>query len=253
MKQVFRIIWITLLTAALVVGAALLLCGWLAPLIDSIVADSNVSVKQDSAVLATPGNERKVIILDAGHGGEDPGAIGTDGVYEKDLNLALTLKIRDLLIFEGYQVVLTRSDDRLLYDPTLNLSHKVQDLKNRLDVSTNYPNGIFVSIHMNKFPDERCSGLQVYYSGNHEQSKLLADAIQKATVEWLAPDNHRECKKATSAIFILDRITIPAVLVECGFLSNPTETGLLQDAVYQKKLAAVIAFSLDEVPGLKTQ
>lgn len=243
MKQIFRTVWIMLLAALLLLGGALLLSGKIAALTDSIVSDSAPAVKQGGAVFAKNENAGRVIILDPGHGGEDPGAIGSDGIYEKDLNLQLSLRIRDLLIFEGFQVVMTRSDDRLLYDPSVQTAHKVQDLKTRLDFSTRYPDAVFVSIHMNKFPDEKCRGLQVYYSGNTPQGKEIADQIQGTFNEKLLPSSNRTSKKATSAIYILNRIQIPAILVECGFISCPAENELLQTPIYQQKLAALIVFS----------
>lgn len=246
MKETLRIIWLVLLAAILLCGSVVLLCGWIGPLLTTIVADSASAVKQEDAVLATVESEQKIILLDPGHGGEDPGAIGVDGVLEKDLNLSTALRVRDLLVFSGYRVIMTRSDDRLLYDPSDSTSHKVQDLQNRLEYSKLYPNATFVSIHMNKFPDASCSGLQVYYSGNHEGSALLAEAIQGRYAEAMPTAKVRACKKATSSIFILHRIEIPAVLVECGFLSSPAENELLQSADYQKKLAAVIALALTE-------
>lgn len=236
----------TSLAALILCGLLCLLCGWFDPLIDSIVADSSATVKQSTGVLAATEEEKKVIILDPGHGGEDPGAIGVDGVLEKDLNLQVALRMRDLLIFGGYRVVMTRSDDRLLYDPDLSRSHKVQDLQTRLNYGDAYLSATFVSIHMNKFPDADCSGLQVYYSGNHASSSIIAEAIRTGYADALADGKARVCKPATSAIYILHRIEIPAVLIECGFLSNPQENERLQEAEYQKKLTAVIVTALSE-------
>lgn len=249
MKEVFRVVWGTVWAALILISALLLLCKWFSPFLDSILTDSLSSVKQDNALLADTANEQNVILLDPGHGGEDPGAIGADGVLEKDLNLSTALRLRDLLVFGGYKVIMTREDDRLLYDPAESDAHKVQDLKNRLAYVALYPTSTFVSLHMNKFPDEDCSGLQVYYSGNREESELLAQTIQTLYGKALPNAKIRACKQATSAIFILHRIEIPAVLVECGFLSNPTENALLQDAEYQKKIAAVIAIALEESPN----
>lgn len=245
MKNTLRIALITVVAAIWLIGAVCLLVGWFGPFLHTILADSSSPVKQSDSLLAN-GQEKRIIILDPGHGGEDPGAIGVDGVLEKDLNLSTALRIRDLLIFQGYQVVMTRSDDRLLYDPDLPTSHKVQDLTTRLDYGKLYPSATFVSIHMNKFPDADCSGLQVYYSGNHAVSPVLAENIQQSYTETFPNAKVRAAKKATSAIFILHRIEIPAVLVECGFLSNPTENELLQTADYQKKLAALIVTALED-------
>lgn len=246
MKNSLRIAMGALVAAILLVVAVILLYGWFAPFLRSILADSSSPVKRSQAHLASEAMDRELIILDPGHGGEDPGAVGLDGVFEKDLNLSVALRLRDLLIFNGYEVVMTRSDDRLLYDPDLSTSHKVQDLATRLDYGKLYPNATFISIHMNKFPDSDCSGLQVYYSGNNPLSQSIADSIEKEYMKMLPESKERACKQATSSIFILHRIEIPAVLVECGFLSNQTENELLQSAEYQKKLAVSISLAISE-------
>lgn len=231
------IVW---MAAILLLAGLFVLCAVLAPYTQTIVADYLAKVKAEDAIF-TDGDPRRMIIIDAGHGGEDSGAVGVDGVYEKDLNLAVAEKLRDLLIFEGREVIMTREDDRLLYDPSAVLSHKSQDLKTRLDYARRYPDAIFVSIHMNKFPAESCQGLQIYYSPNHAASQALASALQSAVQSRLDPDNHREIKAATSSIYILHRIQIPAILIECGFISNREESALLQDGGYQTKLIAIIA------------
>ncbi|MGM9647812.1 MAG: N-acetylmuramoyl-L-alanine amidase [Eubacteriales bacterium] len=243
MKKFLIILWITVLAAVLLAVGVFALHRYVTPLVDSILTEDGGNVKEADDIF-TETSARPVIILDAGHGGEDSGAVGVDGVLEKDLNLSVTLRLRDLLIFEGWQVILTREDDRLLYDPENSLSHKVQDLKTRLDFGTRYPSAVFVSIHMNKFPAESCRGLQVYYSGNHASSATLAERIQNDVKSYLSPDNHRLCKRATTSIFILHRIQIPAVLVECGFISNREESALLGEDAYQKKLIALLAHSL---------
>lgn len=245
MKKSLSVLWILLLTALILAGGVFLLCKAVTPFLQTILADEVPAVKEDGEIFAQT-SSRPRIILDAGHGGEDSGAVGVNSELEKDLNLALVLRLRDLLTFEGWEVILTRDSDILLYDPTVALSHKVQDLKTRLDYGTRYPDAVFVSIHMNKFPAENCSGLQVYYSGNHSSSQTLAERVQSYTRSYLSPDNHRLAKRATSSIFILDRIRIPAVLVECGFISNREEAKLLGDAGYQKKLSALLAAGLYE-------
>ncbi|MBQ8287895.1 MAG: N-acetylmuramoyl-L-alanine amidase [Clostridia bacterium] len=243
MKKYLLILWITVLAALILAAGIFALDRYVLPIADSILTEDGADVKEADEIFGET-STRPVIILDAGHGGEDSGAIGVDGVLEKDLNLSLTLRLRDLLIFEGWEVVLTRSDDRLLYNPETALSHKVQDLKTRLDYGARYPDAVFVSIHMNKFPAESCKGLQVYYSPNHASSVTLAERIQSDVKSYLSPDNRRLSKKATTSIFILNRIRIPAVLVECGFISNREEASLLSDDGYQKKLAAVLATSM---------
>jgi len=189
--------------------------------------------------------EQKSVIIDAGHGGEDGGAVSKiNGILEKDVNLSVALTVSDLLKAMGIDVILTRDDDTLLYDANTKGTKKSQDLKNRLMFTVNNPNSVFVSIHMNTFPREKYSGLQVFYSPNNDSSKKLADMLQSNTAFYIQNENKRETKRANSSIYILWRTTIPAVLVECGFLSNPKEAELLSTDAYRKKLAAVISSSV---------
>ncbi len=193
--------------------------------------------------LAASGEEKDapVILIDAGHGGEDGGATGTTGVPEKDLNLALSNSLADLLRGAGYTVVQTRTEDRLLYDAGTKKGHKKQgDLENRVKYTEKYPNSILVSIHMNTFPLPSCEGTQVWYSQNDERSAVLAKQIQESVRAHLQPDNNRKIKAATSSIYLLRHAKTPAVLVECGFLSTPAECERLCDPVYQKKLALAL-------------
>ncbi len=245
MKRWIGVSGILLVAAALLIAGLLLLCYILAPYTQTIVADCLPNVNKEEAIFAGA-LPRPIILLDPGHGGEDSGAVGIDGVLEKNLNLELSLRLCDLLRFEGWQVILTRADDRLLYRPDVALSHKTQDLKTRLDYSIRYPDAIFVSIHMNKFPAESCKGLQIYFSPNHPASQHLAERLQTDIREKLDADNHREIKSATSSIYILHRIQIPAILIECGFISNREESALLQNETYQKKMIALFAAGIYE-------
>ncbi len=189
---------------------------------------------------------RPIIVIDAGHGGEDGGTIGVNGVYEKDVNLKITLFLADWLRADGYEVVLTRTEDILLYDRNSNYhgQKKVQDLAARRKIAESYENAVFISIHMNAFPEAKYRGLQVYYSKNEPSSQALAAEIQTRTRELLLPDNTRKIKSAGENIYLLDRLTCPAVLVECGFLSNPEECAQLATEEYQKKLAFSLYVSL---------
>ena len=187
----------------------------------------------------------RTVILDAGHGGEDGGAIGQlDGreICEKDINLAITLILRDMLEADGVNVILTREEDVLLYDHNTDYQgrKKALDLAARLYVGENTPDALFVSIHMNAFTQPQYHGLQVYYSPNHALSGILAENIQTGTEQQLQKDNGRKIKRADSGIFLLDRLHCPAVLVECGFLSNPDDCRLLTQESYQKKIAFVL-------------
>ncbi len=194
-----------------------------------------------------------IIVIDAGHGGEDAGAIGVNGKYEKDVNLSLAIMLKDILTANGIEAVLTRNDDTLLYDKSSDyVGHKKeQDLLNRRRIAESYDSAIFISIHMNAFPDERYSGLQVYYSLNDSSSKDLANSIQTITKEHIQSKNNRSIKPS-DGIYLLDRLKCPAVLIECGFVSNPTECELLFKEDYQRKLALCIAHALtDHINSLK--
>ena len=183
-------------------------------------------------VTATTDPASRIIILDAGHG-------GTDGTKEKDINLAVTLRLKAMLESAGFQVKMTRETDIAVNDPNLDTvkQRKVSDIKNRLKLIQNTPNCIFISIHQNHFSESKYNGTQVFYSKNHEDSKAIAEDIQNQVVTFIQPENKREIKPATESIYLLWNTNVPAVLVECGFLSNPSEAQLLKDASYQDKMA----------------
>lgn len=204
---------------------------------DAVPSDSNTAVYSGYTV-----------VIDAGHGGEDGGAVGADGTYEKDINLKIAFLLRDMLESNGIKTVMTRETDILLYDRTVNFKgrKKVLDLAARLKIGKETENSIFVSIHMNAFPQTQYSGLQVWYSKNDERSADIAELIQKNVAESLQPDNTRKTKAASSNIFLLDRAEYPAVLIECGFLSNTSECALLNTEEYRQKLAFTIFMSLSE-------
>lgn len=191
------------------------------------------------------------VVLDAGHGGEDGGAVGhLDGeeIYEKHLNLAVARLVRDLLVADGVSVVMTREQDVLLYDRNVNYEgrKKVLDLAARVAIAESTENAIFVSIHMNAFPQTQYRGLQVYYSPNHARSKTLAEAMQRKVYTHLQPDNDRKIKCAGSEIHLLEQLDCPAVLVECGFLSNAEDCRSLSDEAYQRQLAFLLFCAIRE-------
>ena len=188
------------------------------------------------------------IVLDAGHGGEDGGASSASGVLEKDINLAITMTLRDLFVANGVRVILTRSEDVLLYDKTIDYHgrKKALDLAARREIAEETPNAIFVSIHMNSFPETQYKGLQVWYSRNDPASLTLAQTIQDLAADQLQKKNDRRIKAATSSIYLLYHLTCPAVLVECGFLSNPEEATLLSTEAYQNKLAFLLFLAISD-------
>lgn len=185
------------------------------------------------------------VVLDAGHGGEDGGCEG-GGLVEKDLNLDITLQVATLLREQGINVVLTRDTDTLLYDKNSDYEgkKKYQDVRRRLEITAGQENPVLISIHMNSFSQSKYSGLQVWYSKTDARSKKLADLIQSNVKNELQPNNKRVTKAATSSIFLLHNATFPAVLIECGFLSNPNEAHLLSDPNYRQQLANIIFRSI---------
>lgn len=186
---------------------------------------------------------QNTVIVDAGHGGEDGGAVGIDGTNEKDINLDIALKLEKILSFYGFNVIMTRTQDVMTCDEGLSTlrERKVSDIHNRFALIEANPEAIFVSVHQNKFDDPNQNGTQVFYSGNNEKSKLLAENIQTAVVSALQPSNKRVVKRSGSGIYLLYHAQAPAVLVECGFISNPDEVKRLNDDSYRMKTAILIA------------
>ncbi len=194
-----------------------------------------------AALPEAQGGTPPTVVIDAGHGGEDGGASSASGVVEKDVNLAVALALRDLLEANGIPTVMTRTQDILLYDRAANYKgHKKSlDLAARRVIADSVENCILVSIHMNAYPDPQYSGLQVWYSPAHPDSQALAEGVQTAARQ-LMPSNNRRIKAAGSSIYLLHHATYPAILVECGFLSNPAEAERLADPVYRQAVAFVI-------------
>lgn len=187
------------------------------------------------------------VVLDAGHGGEDGGAGSADGIVEKDLNLALTLQLGEMLQANGIRVIYTRKTDTLLYDKNADYQgrKKVLDMAERLRIAQEAGDCIFVSIHMNTHPLTSCKGLQVWYSENNTESIGLAQRIQ-TNIKALQPQNTRRVKPSNGTIYLLRQLECPAILVECGFLSNPEEARQLNDEEYRAQLALVLVASILE-------
>lgn len=196
---------------------------------------SDVSVNTET-------NDYPVIIIDAGHGGVDGGAVADDGTVEKELNLDIALKLNELLISKGYKTILTRDGDYSIHDESADTvrKKKVSDLHNRLEIVNSNKNAILVSVHQNYFTESKYSGTQVFYSPNALESSVLADCIQKKVVSQLQPDNTRQIKQSDSSIFLLFNSQIPSVMVECGFLSNQNETNKLKDEKYRQQMAEAV-------------
>jgi len=188
----------------------------------------------------------RVIVLDAGHGGPDSGARAADGTMEKDINLAVALRLRQYLQLSDYRVVMTREDDEWLAVPGAD-ALKRSDLDGRLGVAAANPGAIFVSIHMNQYPDSRYYGFTAYYSANDPESKAIGQLVQDLAKQVL--NTTREMKRADSSIYILKKIQNPAILVEGGFMSNPREEALLETPYYQDKIAYTVFCALCAYEG----
>ena len=200
----------------------------------------------ESRAVELPTTTRPVVILDPGHGGVDGGA-ESNGITEKEINLAIAHKVREFCTLFGFEVRMTRDEDISIHDPGKNTvrAQKNSDLKNRLKLMTQDPTAVVVSIHLNKFPQSRIKGAQVFYAAKSQGSELLAQTIQDNFRGLLQPENTRQIKKADSSLFLLYNNTVtPAVLVECGFLSNPEEAALLKTEDYQDQVAFAICCSL---------
>ena len=197
--------------------------------------------ENDIYVSTSVQTQKRIIVIDAGHGGEDSGAIGESGVYEKDLNLEIAFKLGEYITSAGYEVAYTRTEDKLLYKEEENIKgmRKISDLKNRIGIANSYTDAIFLSIHMNSYGAKSCSGLQVYYGVGNEEAHRLANDIQSEVVSRLQTANKRQTKSG-AGLYLLENSQNPAVLIECGFLSNPEECEKLSQKEYQKELSFAI-------------
>ncbi len=178
------------------------------------------------------------IAIDPGHGGSDPGKIGTGGTKEKDINLKIAVKLKQLLQEKGMRAVLTREEDTDLSEDG-DRYVKSADLKKRCRIIEEARPALAISIHQNSFTDSSAMGAQVFYFGQSAEGKLLAEALQKSLSENLDPSNTRAAK-ANESYYMLKRTSVPTVIVECGFLSNPEEETLLADENYQDRIVEAI-------------
>ncbi len=184
-------------------------------------------------------------IIDPGHGGVDGGATSCTGKLESSFNLEIGLRLRDLLHFLGYQTKLVRSEDISIYTEGETIARKkMSDLKERVRICAETDGAILLSIHQNTFPDSRYSGAQIFYAAT-EGSEELAKCLQRNFSATLNPGSKRDTKKA-EGIYLMEHISCPGVLIECGFLSNPEEEAKLRSAEYQKDICCVIAATAAE-------
>lgn len=192
----------------------------------------------------TPPVRKHQIVLDAGHGGIDGGAISCSGIPESQYNLEITLRLRDLFHLLGYKTIMIRTEDISIYTKGETIAQKkMSDLKERVRIVNETENAVLISIHQNTFSDSQYRGAQVFYADT-EGSKQLATQMQAALVQSINPDSNRKSKQC-KGIYLMEHIRRPGILVECGFLSNPEENVLLQTPEYQKKLSCVIVAASD--------
>lgn len=186
--------------------------------------------------------KKTTIVVDAGHGGEDGGAVGVNGSVEKDINLAIALALAEKLKASNFPVVLVRDGDYSMGDQTLNTvaERKRSDTKNRVQLVEETGDCLLISIHQNQFSQSQYSGAQMFYSPNNDESAQLAECIRQSVVNSLQPENTRQNKEAGEEIYLLTHCQVPGVLVECGFLSNPEEAQRLVQQEYQQDMASAI-------------
>ena len=212
-------------------------------LVAAVVCGQNGGAREAASKQANHTDSR-LVIIDAGHGGDDPGKIGVDGVQEKDLNLKMALALRDLLEQQDVEVLMTREDAGGLYDERTS-NKKVQDMRRRCELINREKPACVVSIHQNSYQqDASVHGPQVFYYESSEEGKKLAEAVQSSLNEKLEIDRPREIKGNTS-YYLLKRSPGTLVIVECGFLTNPEEARKLQTELYQQRVAAAVADGID--------
>lgn len=182
-----------------------------------------------------------MLIIDAGHGGADGGAVASDGSKESLINLKIAEKLHAISAFLGINSLMTREGEELPYPDDRDTIAKMKrwDQQRRLELINTTPNPVFISIHQNKYPDPRPFGPQVLY-GRHEKSRILGEGCHELMNQMLCPENRRVATPASDDIYLMKNADCPAILIECGFISNDAELNRLNSGEYQKKLAAVI-------------
>ncbi|MCD7862369.1 MAG: N-acetylmuramoyl-L-alanine amidase [Lachnospiraceae bacterium] len=184
------------------------------------------------------------VVIDSGHGGMDPGNVADDGTEEKGLNLAIAAKLQSFLEANDITVIMTRTDDSGLYGENSS-SKKVEDMKNRVALMEEASPDLVVSIHQNSYSDSSIKGAQVFYYTTSAKSQALAEVLQASLVKRLDPDNTRQAK-ANDTYYLLKKTSVPIVIAECGFMSNPEELTLLKDEDYQTKVAWALYMGIME-------
>lgn len=188
---------------------------------------------------------RNCVILDAGHGGVDGGAISCTGISESSINLEIALRLNDLMHLLGMRTIMIRDDDRSVYTEGKTIAtKKISDIRNRVRIVNETPNALLVSIHQNNFSDPKYYGAQVFYN-NKFNSREIALQLQSAFRENLDITNKRQPQNS-SGVYLMEHINCPGVLIECGFLSNVKEEAMLRDDTYQKKICSIVATTVSK-------
>ncbi len=184
------------------------------------------------------------VVIDSGHGGMDPGNVADDGTEEKELNLAIAVKLQSFLEANDVTVIMTRTDDSGLYDENSS-NKKVEDMKNRVALMEEASPDLVISIHQNSYSGSSIKGAQVFYYTTSTKSQALAEILQASLIKRLNPDNTRQAK-ANDTYYLLKKTSAPIVIAECGFMSNPEELALLKDEDYQTKVAWALYMGIME-------
>lgn len=228
---------------AVLLAAMLLLSGRWAEYVPA--GGSSVVIHRDTIGLAEDKKgekagegRRPVVVIDAGHGGIDPGKVGINRALEKDINLAIARKVKRYLELSDVEVIMTREGEEGLYRPE-DSNKKVQDMKNRVALIDSSGADLAVSIHQNSYSEEYVKGAQVFYYATSLQGKEIAETMQRTLAQTLDSGNHREAK-ANDSYYLLKKTKTPIIIAECGFLSNSEEAGLLIDEAYQDRVAWAI-------------
>ena len=233
---------IILIRKRLIWGSALFLCFFVCFFV-CFAAVLWAGHGMDIPVFAAREEVPVTVVIDPGHGGEDGGAVSTDGVEESQINLAISRQVNDLLRFAGQRTVMTRTEDVSICDEGLSTvrQRKASDIRNRVSIVNSRENAVLVSIHQNSLPSSTVThGAQVFWN-QQEGAEALAEAIQTSLNGSINVGNEKHTKQIPPTVYLMNHVTVPAVLVECGFLTNQEETRRLQDETHQRTLAISIA------------
>ena len=196
-----------------------------------------------AAAMAVERREARTVVIDAGHGGADGGAVAEDGTTEAVINLAVAQKLESLFALLGQETVMVRREDKSIHSAGVEglREQKVSDIHNRVELVNAAGNAVLISIHQNSLPQVRTvHGAQVFFNDMAE-AQALAETVQGALNQTVNPGNEKQTRRADASLYLMSHIDVPGILVECGFLSNAQETQLLKEDAYQQKLALTIA------------